>query len=160
MNSVASIEGFTVLPTNNYTVVMNAIAKLGPVAVSVACSPWKLYEGGVFYAPMIDQISADVNHLVVLAGYGTDEETQEDFWLIRNSWGPRWGEGGYIRLRRTDPSTLDDPSMDCGMDVTPSDGAACTKDDSGNDIVPPATQVCGTSAILFDTSIPLGGHLL
>lgn len=67
---------------------------------------------------------------------------------------------GYIRLKRTDPSTLDDPSTDCGMDVTPSDGVACTKDDSGNDIVPPATQVCGTSGILFDTSIPLGGYLL
>jgi hypothetical protein len=67
---------------------------------------------------------------------------------------------GYIRLKRTDPSTLDDPSTDCGMDVTPGDGVACSKDDSGNDIVPPATQICGTSGVLFDTSIPLGGHLL
>jgi cathepsin L len=158
--SVASIEGYFTLPSNNYTVVMNTIAKLGPVTVSVACLPWHLYEGGVFYAPMNDPHSADVNHLVVLNGYGTDEETGEDYWLIRNSWGPRWGEGGYIRLRRTDPSTLDDPSTDCGMDVTPGDGVACSKDDSGNDIVPPATQICGTSGILFDTSIPLGGHLL
>jgi cathepsin L len=198
--SVASIQGYFTLPSNNYTVVMNTIAKLGPVTVSVACSPWHLYEGGVFYAPMNDPHSADVNHLVVLNGYGTDEETGEDYWLIRNSWGPRWGEGGmlkpvmcssccyfgscccsfclnigrsrfltphfvilvsgYIRLKRTDPSTLDDPSTDCGMDVTPGDGVACKKDDNGNDIVPPATQICGTSGVLFDTSIPLGGHLL
>lgn len=67
---------------------------------------------------------------------------------------------GHIRLKRTDPSTLDDPSTDCGMDVTPGDGVACTKDDTGKDIVPPASQVCGTSGVLYDTSIPLGGHLL
>lgn len=95
--SVASIQGYFTLPSNNYTVVMNTIAKLGPVTVSVACSPWHLYEGGVFYAPMNDPHSADVNHLVVLNGYGTDEETGEDYWLIRNSWGPRWGEGGMLK---------------------------------------------------------------
>lgn len=93
-NAVASIRGYAVLPSNDYTVVMNAVAKLGPLAVSVACLPWQLYEGGVFYAPMDDQKSADVDHLVVLEGYGTDEDTQEDYWLVRNSWGPRWGEGG------------------------------------------------------------------
>jgi cathepsin L len=94
--SVATIEGYFTLPSNNYTVVMNTIAKLGPLAVSVACSPWHLYEGGVFYAPMNTPKAANVNHLVVLVGYGTDEETQEDYWLIRNSWGPRWGEGGML----------------------------------------------------------------
>jgi cathepsin L len=95
--SVASIQGYFTLPSNNYTVVMNTIAKLGPVTVSVACLPWRFYEGGVFYAPMNDPHSADVNHLVVLNGYGTDEETGEDYWLIRNSWGPRWGEGGMLK---------------------------------------------------------------
>ena len=107
---------------------------------------------------MIRHIFTD--HLVVLEGYGTDEETGEDFWLIRNSWGPLWGENGYIRLKRVDPSTLDDPDKDCGMDTSPGDGVACTKDGSGNDIKPPAAKICGTSGILYDTTIPLGGHLM
>jgi len=158
--AVATITDWVTLPSNNYTTLMNVIAKLGPVAVSVAASPWHLYGGGVFHSPLETKQETDVNHLVVLEGYGTDQETGEDYWLIRNSWGPRWGEAGYIRLKRVDPSTLDDPESDCGMDVTPADGLACTKDDSGNDIVPPAAKICGTSGVLYDSSIPLGGHLV
>ena len=75
------------------------------------------------------------------------------------SWGPMWGEDGYIRLKRTNPSVLEDPASDCKMDVTPTDGIACTKDDSGNDIVPKAVSVCGTAGILFDTVVPIGAHL-
>ena len=72
-----------------------------------------------------------------------------------------WGEGGYIRLLRVDPSTLPDFAQDdCGIDTTPSDGAGCTKDKDGNEIVPKPMKVCGTSAILYDTFVPIGGHLL
>jgi len=155
--SVASVVGFSNLPTNDYDSLLTAVATMGPVAISVAASGWGFYKGGI-YDDAKDQ-HRDINHAVVLEGYGTDEETGQDYWLVRNSWGPMWGEDGYIRLKRTDPSTLEDPASDCKMDVTPSDGIACTKDDSGNDIVPKAVSVCGTSGILFDSVVPVGAHL-
>lgn len=58
--AVASIDGYVTLPSNKYLVLMNAVAKLGPVAVSVACLPWHLYKGGVFYAPLNTTRSTDV----------------------------------------------------------------------------------------------------
>jgi len=70
------------------------------------------------------------------------------------------GEDGYIRLKRVDPATVDDPDSMCGMDVTPSSGESCTKDNDGNSIVPPAVKVCGTSGVLFDPVLPIGGKLV
>jgi cathepsin L len=98
-DSVAMISDYVSLEPNNYQVVMNAVAKLGPIAVSVAASPWRFYQSGVFSIPMNMTGATDINHLVVLEGYGTDQETLEDFWLVRNSWSPRWGERGYIAGR-------------------------------------------------------------
>lgn len=151
--AVAGIADYAVLPSNNYTVLMNTVAKLGPVTVSVACLPWHLYKSGVFYEPLHRGQSTDLDHLVVMEGYGTDEESGEDYWIVRNSWGPRWGEKGYIRLKRVG-------SEECGIDETPEDGTACTLDPDGNKILPEPQLICGNSGILFDSAIPLGGFLI
>ena len=64
-------------------------------------------------------------------------------------------------MKRVDPATLPDfDADDCGIDTFPADGAACTKDKDGNDIVPKPIKVCGTTAILYDTFVPVGGRLL
>jgi len=39
---------------------------------------------------------------VLLVGYGTDDATDLEYWLVRNSWGAEWGDHGYIKIAIVD----------------------------------------------------------
>jgi hypothetical protein len=46
-----------------------------------------------------DGVSAkDGGHAITIVGWGTDPDSGETFWIIRNSWGVAWGEAGYFRM--------------------------------------------------------------
>ena len=54
------------------------------------------YKGGII--DDIELCAPGYEHAVLIVGYGTDEDTNQEFWLIKNSWGDDWGEDGYIRI--------------------------------------------------------------
>jgi len=140
LTPVASITGYDNLPSNDQDAIMNHIATVGPLAISVAANTFKDYNGGVFDGCSYDE-NIQLNHSVQLVGYGS--EGGVDYWIVRNSWGPNWGEDGYIRiLRETSPG--------CGTDTTTS-GHVC-QGGPGNEML----HVCGMCGMLFETSFPLG----
>merc|ERR1712154_690352 len=141
---VVGITGYNTLAPNDQDAVMAHLAEHGPLAVAVYASGWGGYGGGVYTGCSFDHNIA-LNHAVQLVGYGTDE-AEGDYWIVRNSWGPNWGEGGYIRLQRQ-------ATAQCGTDSTPMDGTACVGG-PGND----EQHVCGQCGVLFDVSYPLGAH--
>eukprot|EP00271_Cylindrocystis_brebissonii_P021503 TRINITY_DN7701_c0_g4_i3.p1 TRINITY_DN7701_c0_g4~~TRINITY_DN7701_c0_g4_i3.p1 ORF type:complete len:535 (+),score=9.50 TRINITY_DN7701_c0_g4_i3:492-2096(+) len=51
-----------------------------------------------------------VDHTVVIVGY---DLTPPQYWLIKNSWGPEWGESGYMRIAMTGGDGI------CGMNTMP-----------------------------------------
>mmetsp|Transcript_39233 Transcript_39233/g.72173 ORF Transcript_39233/g.72173 Transcript_39233/m.72173 type:complete len:180 (+) Transcript_39233:637-1176(+) len=138
--AVAGIEGYVTLAENDAASVMAALATIGPLAINVDASSWKSYESGVFDGCSYDDM--DINHVVVLVGYGTEDGL--DYWLVRNSWSPLWGDAGYIKLLR-DPSD----ATPCGTDNTPLDGTGC----EGGD---PVQYPCGQCGTVFDVSYPTG----
>lgn len=137
----AHTTGFVQLTSNNYEDLMNAVATQGPIAVSVDASEFHSYDSGIFDG--CNQAQPDINHAVVLMGYGTDNG--KDYWLIRNSWSASYGEAGYIRIARTSSE-----QTRCASDITPCDGSAC----AGTCDTP--VEVCGTCGILYDSSYPTG----
>ena len=54
-----------------------------------------MYESGIFSKEGCSTIESLLfNHAVNIVGY----DKKEKYWIIRNSWGPEWGEDGYIRI--------------------------------------------------------------
>lgn len=72
---------------------MKSLVEFGPLYVGVDSNPLisRNYRGGVMDD---DSCTTDINHAVLLVGYTPDA------WIIKNSWGQRWGEDGYFRLAR------------------------------------------------------------
>ncbi|XP_003745254.1 cathepsin L1 [Galendromus occidentalis] len=72
----------------------------GPVTVMLQYLPESFYEydGGIYDDTKCGQIDAEnpLAHAVTVVGYGSEEG--KDYWIIRNSWGTKWGEEGYARL--------------------------------------------------------------
>ena len=42
----------------------------------------------------------DMNHSVVIVGWGNDEKTGTRYWIVRNSYGPQWGMNGDFLVQR------------------------------------------------------------
>merc|ERR1719330_1239086 len=143
-NPVISIEGFVRLSENKLQPLLEALATQGPVVVSADAGPWGAYSSGVFDSCDKD---ATINHAILAMGYGNDATLNADYWLIRNSWGADWGEGGFIRLLRHSGDDY------CGTDRKPLDGV-------GSKGGPATLPVCGMCGVLSDSAYPTGVALL
>lgn len=80
------------------------LVKNGPVTVAFQVySDFMFYQSGIYHHTGIGakfNPFHDVNHGVLITGYGIDNATGEKFWTVKNSWGTTWGEQGYFRIRR------------------------------------------------------------
>lgn len=68
----------------------------GPLYIGIRADPYLIQ----FSAPntIIDDSDCNdgnIDHAVVLVGWDYDEKTDQEFWIIRNSWGTSWGNAGY-----------------------------------------------------------------
>jgi len=78
----------------------------GPLAAAVnaASREWQSYASGV----LVDSCGGSLDHHVLIVGYSRSPGSTT--YLVKNSWGKRWGESGYISLRRKPESSDFGPS--------------------------------------------------
>ncbi|GAY48661.1 hypothetical protein CUMW_113410 [Citrus unshiu] len=72
--AAATISGFKFVPANNEQALMQVVADQ-------------------------PECGTDIDHGVTAIGYGASSDGTK-YWLVKNSWGTGWGEGGYVRIQR------------------------------------------------------------
>jgi len=92
--------GFMDIQSGNEVHLKQAVARVGPVSIGIDASheSFQFYGGGVYEEPDCDEGSID--HAVLVVGYGRDRRSGKLYWLVKNSWGEGWGDGGYIKMAR------------------------------------------------------------
>lgn len=73
------------------------LIRYGPIPVGVDSRSYnfELYRHGIIKAR---HCGKKIDHAVTVVGYGIEKNTR--YWIVKNSWGKSWGEGGYFRLER------------------------------------------------------------
>merc|ERR1719367_2004434 len=90
----ADDKGYVDVPTGDEEALMKAIATVGPVSVAIDAShrSFQFYSHGIYDEP--DCSPQALDHGVLAVGYGPG------YFLVKNSWGETWGDGGYVKMTR------------------------------------------------------------
>jgi cathepsin L len=94
----ATITGFHDITSGSESALQSGVDK-SPVSVAIDAGhqSFQLYSSGVYYEQACSATQLD--HGVLAVGYGTSASNQ-DYWLVKNSWGTNWGMKGYIQMSR------------------------------------------------------------
>ena len=112
-NKLAYFSSCVDVPSNNEVALEEAVY-MNPVSVAIEADTtvFQFYKGGVLDS---SKCGTTLDHGVLVVGYGT--ENNQDYWIVKNSWGSSWGENGYIRIAKT--SSTNDNGV-CGIAMQPS----------------------------------------
>lgn len=86
---VVTVDNYYVIDTGEDDMI-EYVMSTGPLAVCVDANDWVSYTGGVIHS-----CGNSLDHCVQLVGYDKDNE----YWIVRNSWGEAWGDNGYVMLK-------------------------------------------------------------
>ena len=112
--SLVKISNYSDIIPNQEKMLMRAVQHQ-PVSVAIQANKrsFQMYKSGIYSDP---DCGFELDHGVLLIGYGYDKDYDMDYWIIKNSWSDSWGENGYIRIQRN----IDDSRGLCGIAMDPS----------------------------------------
>ena len=96
--AVASLSSYVKVNWGDEEDLKQKIANYGVASVSIDAAGGGIldYSGGIIDPPFCT-VSL-LNHALGCVGYGAEGGT--GYWILKNTWGTQWGEGGYMRLIR------------------------------------------------------------
>ena len=111
---LVQISNYSDIIPNQEKMLMRAVQHQ-PVSVAIQANKrsFQMYKSGIYSDP---DCGFDLDHGVLLIGYGYDKTYDMDYWIIKNSWSESWGENGYIRIQRN----INDERGLCGIAMSPS----------------------------------------
>jgi len=88
------VTGFVDVAATDTSALMSAL-NLSPVSVAVEAdqSAFQSYSGGI----VTKGCGTNLDHGVLAVGY----DTAGGYFLVKNSWGASWGDGGYLKISTT-----------------------------------------------------------
>jgi C1A family cysteine protease len=112
--SVVNITKYGDLEQNDETNLKRGVTRQ-PVSVAIQANKrsFQLYQSGI-YSDL--DCGTQLDHGVLVVGYGHDFDSGMNYWIIKNSWGPEWGENGYIKIQKD----VEDERGLCGIAMQPS----------------------------------------
>ncbi|CAM8994811.1 unnamed protein product [Rhodiola kirilowii] len=99
---VVSIDGYEDVDESDSALLCASVKQPVSVGIDGSAIDFQLYTGGIYDGDCSDDPD-DIDHAVLVVGYGS--EGDEDYWIVKNSWGTSWGLDGYIYIRRNTNST-------------------------------------------------------
>lgn len=91
----AKITGYEDVPANELALLKAVANQPVSVAIDAGGYEFQFYSRGI----LTGDCGTHLNHGVTVVGYGTGADGTK-YWLVKNSWGAEWGEGGYVRIQR------------------------------------------------------------
>ncbi len=88
------VTGFTKTYDCDEDTLKRMIMETGSVSTAIYASDtaFSKYSSGVFNGCT----STGINHAVTAVGW----DDAQDCWIVKNSWGTKWGEGGFFRMKK------------------------------------------------------------
>jgi cathepsin F len=103
--SHVTVTGAVDLPKNE-TAMALWLLQNGPISIGINANAMQFYRGGISHPWHILCAHDKLDHGVLIVGFGVANYPKFNktlpYWIVKNSWGPAWGERGYYRVFRND----------------------------------------------------------